>query len=347
MATFSQLPSGKWRVQVRKAGIYKAATFATKREAREWSTAIEAQANAVAAGGYAPVPKSSTVADLIDKYTETFSKAPGRSKSATLAMLKRDLGKTNLAKLNSITLRNFIDDRQAAGAGGVTIAGDLSTLSAVLKWGKHSRQLDLPDRLAMDARASLAHRGMNTRGNERTREPTDDELRQLYQLWDSSRLQKVPMTVICKFALATGMRQAEICRLDIADLDRAAKTIIIRDRKDPKQKIGNDQTVPLLPDAWAIVEPMIEGRNDGYLFPYNEKSVSTAFTRACQKVKPVIVDLHFHDLRHRATASFFRMGLDIPQVSLLTGHKTWTMLRRYTKITASDVHDKVNKPKAE
>ena len=58
MASFSQLASGKWRVQVRKSGIYKGATFNTKREARDWSTAIEAQANHVAAGGYAPVPKA-------------------------------------------------------------------------------------------------------------------------------------------------------------------------------------------------------------------------------------------------------------------------------------------------
>ena len=138
MATFSQLPSGKWRVQVRKAGVYKAATFTTKREAREWSTAIEAQASHVAAGGYAPVPKAATLGDLIDKYTETFTKEPGRSKAATLAMLKRELGKVNLGKLNAITLRNFIDDRQAAGAGGVTIAGDLSTVAADRKltvWG--------------------------------------------------------------------------------------------------------------------------------------------------------------------------------------------------------------------
>ena len=343
MATFSQLPSGKWRVQVRKAGIYKAATFTTKREARDWSTAIEAQANHVAAGGYAPVPKTATVGDLIDKYTETFTKEPGRSKSATLAMLKRQLGKVSLSKLNSITLRNFIDDRQAAKAGGVTIAGDLSTLSAVLKWGKHSRQLDLPERLAMDARASLVHRGLNTRSAERDREPTEDELQRLYAHWSGNHWQKIPMTMICQFAIATGMRQAEICRLDIADLDRTAKTIIIRDRKDPKQKIGNDQTVPLLPAAWAIVEPLLEDRTQGYLFPFNEKSVSTAFTRGCQNVDPPIVDLHFHDLRHKATASFFRMGLDIPRVSLLTGHKTWTMLRRYTKITAADVHGIINK----
>jgi hypothetical protein len=31
------------------------------------------------------------------------------------------------------------------------------------------------------------------------------------------------------------------------------------------------------------------------------------------------------------------MGLTIPQVAMLTGHKTWVMLRRYTNITPNDV----------
>lgn len=321
--------------------MYRNATFSTKREGREWSTAIEAQANHVAAGGFAPVPKSSTVADLIDKYTETFTKTPGRTKASTLAMLKREIGKVKLASLNAVVLRDFIDRRQEAGAGGVTIAGDLSFLSAVLKWGKHARHLDLPDRLALEARASLTHRGLDTRSKERSREPTDDELARLYQHWDNPR-QRVPMTMLCQFALATGMRQGEICGLEIDDLNRKEKTIIIRDRKDPKNKIGNDQTVPLLPAAWDIVEPLIQGRDSGYLFPFQADSVSAAFTRGCQNVEPPIADLHFHDLRHKATASFFRMGLDIPRVALLTGHKTWAMLRRYTKITADDVHASIN-----
>ena len=50
MPTFSQLPSGKWRVQVRRAGIYRAATFPTKREARDWAAGIESQAHHIAAG---------------------------------------------------------------------------------------------------------------------------------------------------------------------------------------------------------------------------------------------------------------------------------------------------------
>ena len=345
MATFSQLPSGKWRVQVRRSGIYRAATFETKREAKDWASVVESQAHHIAASGFAPIPKGATVADLIDKYTETVSKEYGKTKTATLAMLQRELGKVKLSNLNNLVLRDFIDRREEAGAGGVTIAADLSYLSAVLKWARHARHLDVSEHLAMEARASLAHRGLITRSQERDREPTDEELNRLYAHWGSNSRQKIPMTMLCKFALATGMRQGEICRLEIEDLDRTEKTIIIRDRKDPKNKQGNDQKVPLLPDAWAIVEPLIRYRASGFLFPYQAFSVSTAFTRSCQALDPPIVDLHFHDLRHRATASFFRMGLDIPRVALLTGHKTWGMLRRYTAIKPSDIHDAIEKAK--
>lgn len=343
MAAFSQLPSGKWRAQVRKAGIYRNATFGTKREAKAWAEGQEAQINHIATSGVAPIPKNATVADLIDKYTETISKTYGKTKTATLAMLVRELGKVKLVNLNALVLRDFIDRREDHGAGGVTIAADLSYLSAILKWARHARQLDINERLALDARASLSHRGLNTRGAERSREPTDDELSRLYTLWDNNPRQSVPMSLLCRFALATGMRQGEICRLEIGDIDRENKTIVIRDRKDPRNKQGNHQTVPLLPEAWAIVEPLIQDpKNHGFLFPYQADSVSAAFTRGCQGVEPVIVDLHFHDLRHRATASFFRMGLDIPRVAIMTGHKTWGMLRRYTKITANDVHDAIN-----
>jgi integrase len=340
MAAFSQLPSGKWRAQVRHRGFYKAATFPLKRDAEKWAAEAERQAATVTAGGFAPVPKAATVSDLIDQYTKTVpaAKTAGRTKTATLAMLKREIGHTPLSALNAVVLRDFIDRRSAFGAGGVTIAGDLSFLSGILKWARHARHLDVPERLALEARASLKHRGLNTRGVERDREPTDAELGRLYAHWGSRPRQKIDMTRLCRFALATGMRLGEICRIEAADVDAAAKTVIIRDRKDPRRKLGNNQTVPLLPDAWEIVAPMLEAAEGGRLFPVNEGSASTAFTRACAALDPPIIDLHFHDLRHRATSQFFRLGLDIPRVALLTGHKTWAMLRRYTDIKPADVH---------
>ena len=342
MATFSQLPSGKWRAQVRRAGLYRAATFATKREAKDWAVGIESQAAHIQAGGFAPVPKTATVADLIDKYTETQAKAGGRTKAATLAMLRRDLGKVKLSALSAVVLRDFIDRRAEAGAGGVTIAADLSFLSAVLKWARYARQLDVPERLALEARESLKHRGLDTRSRERDREPTDAELQRLFAHWAARPRQRIDMPLLCRFALATGMRLGELCSLRVEDVNREARTVVIRDRKDPRNKAGNNQTVPLLADAWELLEPLVNGRTAGPVFDVMAASASTAFTRACQVVEPPIVDLHFHDLRHRATAQFFRMGLDIPRVALLTGHKTWAMLRRYTEIKPADVHAAVH-----
>jgi integrase len=252
-------------------------------------------------------------------------------------MLKADqLGRVKLSAVSALTFRDFVDRRVKAGAGGVTIAGDLSTMSAVLKWGRHARRLDLPVQLAMDARRDLPYRGLKTRSRERDREPTDAELSRLYAHWDANPRQRIDMTTICRFALATAMRQDEVCRIQIEDIDQIGKTVVIRDRKDPREKQGNDQTVPLLPAAWAIVLPAIKGRSAGPVFPVNGKSVSTAFTRACAALG--IVDLHFHDLRHRATADLFRQGLDIPRVALMTGHKTWAQLKRYTNIKPADVH---------
>ena len=205
------------------------------------------------------------------------------------------------------------------GAGGVTIAADLSFLSSVLKWARHSRRLDIPVRLALEARESLKHMGLTTRSSERSREPTDAELDQLYTYWAQNPRQIIDMTIMVKFALATGMRQGEIARIKVEDVNRRFRTVLIRDRKDPKKKHGNNQVVPLLGDAWEILEPYLSNRMRGSIFGVKEASVSAAFTRACKQLG--IQDLRFHDLRHKATADFFRNGLEIPHVALMTGHK--------------------------
>lgn len=315
--------------------MYRGETFTLKRDAQAWAQQIEVQAEHIVASGYQPVPEGYSVGDLIDGYACECNMG-GRTKQATHAMLNRELGSISLKRLNSIHLRDFIDRRQQAGAGGVTIAADLSFFGAILKWGKHSRRMDLPTDLVRDARRDLSARKVSTRSVERDREPTSTELERLYAYWRDNKRQTIPMATLCAFALATAMRQEEICSIQLEDVNVEKRTVIIRDRKDPRKKEGNHQTVPLLPAAWAIVEPILSERKVGRIFPYAAASVSTAFTRACAKLG--IDDLHFHDLRHKATGDLFRLGLEIPQVALITGHKTWTQLKRYTHTKAEDVH---------
>jgi integrase len=341
MPTFTQLPSGRWRVQVRRGGAYKAATFDRKHDAEDWGREVESRANPVAVKGFATPPTHATLADLIEQYQDLHAREPRKTRLATLIRLKADpLGRVRLRSLNALHFRDFTDRRQAGGAGGVTIAGDLSTISTVLKWGRHARRLDLPVELASDARRDLPYRGLKTRGTEREREPTDAELARLYSHWQNDR-QRIPMETLCRFALATAMRQDEICRLEIEDVHPVDRTVVIRDRKDPRERARNDQTVPVLEEAWALMLPALRDRSSGKVFPYRAASVSAAFTRACKRLG--IEDLHFHDLRHRATAELIRMGLDLPRVALMTGHKTWAQLKRYTSIQPADVHAAIAK----
>ncbi|MEA3276569.1 MAG: site-specific integrase [Pseudomonadota bacterium] len=338
MATITKLTSGKWRVQVRRKGFYRAGTFTRKRDAQDWATEIEAQISHVGAGGYAR-PRGATLADLIKLYREQVS-IRGRTKDACLGRLSARLGTVKLESLSPVHLRDFIDRRAGEGAGGVTIAQDMSFLATVLDWGRHVRQIDIDPELARDARRSLKHRKMSTRGRHRDRIPTEAELDRLTTFWADNRRQQIPMGVIVRFAAASAMRLGEICRIQAEDVDQQRRTVIIRDRKDPRHKEGNDQVVPLLPDAWDIVQRRVQEHPTGRLFPYSADSVSTAFTRACKRLG--IKDLHFHDLRHYGTVLLFRQGLDIPRVAMITGHKSWENLKRYSNLQPEDVHEKAS-----
>jgi integrase len=118
--------------------------------------------------------------------------------------------------------------------------------------------------------------------------------------------------------------------------------LTIRDRKDPRQKKGNDQRIPLLAvsgyDAFALIEEQrsVRGNEDDRIFPFNHRSAGTAFTRAVRDLK--IEDLHFHDLRHEGTSRLFEAGFPIQHVALVTGHKDWKMLRRYTHLKPESLH---------
>jgi integrase len=100
---------------------------------------------------------------------------------------------------------------------------------------------------------------------------------------------------------------------------------MIRDRKDPKQKIGNNQIVPLLPDALKIVSDRRERLGgSGRIFPHQSTAISQRWFSACKACK--IEDLHFHDLRHAAITNLFKYGLGIPEVALISGHRSWRQL---------------------
>jgi integrase len=346
MASITKLASGSWRVQVRHKGRYVSESFQRREDARRWATDIEGRIDRGELATSARARGVTTFADLIDLHVADMSdvgKAPGRSKDATLLMLKRELGKLKMTQLDRELIVQFGRKRAAQGAGPVTLSMDVGAIRLVLSHAAAVHGLPVSIEQVDLGRIALKRLGLVGKSNPRDRRPTDDELAKLVAHFDDNPRQLIPMGRIIKFAVATAMRQEEICRVTWSDLNERTKMLTIRDRKDPREKKGNDQRIPLLAvtgyDAMALIEEQraIRSNADDRIFPCNHKSVSNVFTRACQALR--IEDLHFHDLRHEGASRLFEAGFAIHQVSLVTGHKDWKMLRRYTHLKPESLHD--------
>lgn len=117
----------------------------------------------------------------------------------------------------------------------------------------------------------------------------------------------------------------------VADIDLTQGEAIVRDMKNPGDKLGNDTRVTLPTEALEIVRHRLATcPGDALLFGGHPDTISTAFTRACTLLG--IEDLHFHDLRHDGISRLFELGWSIPRVATVSGHRTWASLKRYTHI---------------
>jgi len=68
MATISKLPSGKYRAQVRRQGVYRAQTFARKIDAQGWAVEIERAIESGSARGVMRPAAGMTVANVVEAY---------------------------------------------------------------------------------------------------------------------------------------------------------------------------------------------------------------------------------------------------------------------------------------
>ena len=338
MAAFQKLPSGNWRALIRRKGNYASETFRRRRDAERWALEMERRVDRGESVSAKRPGHISTFGDLVDLHIADMLEVKRplrRSKAYSLRKLKDHLGRTAFNKLQREKLIDYGRFRAKAGAGPVTLAAELSYINTIITHAAAVHGIAISKEPVDLARVALRRLGLVGRGTERDRRPTQAELDGIVEHLEGNDRQLIPVARIVRFAVATAMRQAEICQIRWADVDDRRRTVVVRDRKDPQRKIGNHQRVPLVDltgyDAWALLQGQkLVSHNEKFIFPYDGRSVGAAFRRACRSLN--IEDLHFHDLRHEATSRLFEAGLSIERVALVTGHKDWKMLRRYTHL---------------
>ena len=325
------------RVKREGAQVYQESqTFARKQAAQAWVRKREAELDQPGAIDRAN-RTGATVKEMIERYMVEMEKARplGKTKLATLKTISESyLGQVNDQDVNSQILVEYAIWRMGPEGGGVlpqTAGNDLAHLGAVLSIARPAWGYAVDPHAMSDARKVLRKLGYNMRSRERDRRPTLDELDKLlthFQGIQAYRPTSINMLKMAAFALFSTRRQEEITRIKWADLDEEGQRVLVRDMKNPGQKIGNDVWCHLPPEAWAILQSMPKKADE--IFPYSAESTSTSWTRACKFLG--IDDLHFHDLRHEGVSRLFEMDWDIPRVASVSGHRDWNSMRRYTHL---------------
>ncbi len=330
----------RWRALVRKGGTARCMTFATRQMAQGWAATIEGEIEQLKASGFLK-PSGLTVGDLIDRYNRELYplKRWSASKSRDLRTLKREFGTDLVTNLDHSRIVEVFTDMHNKGAGGVGVSARIGYLITVMTTAANLWRLGVPLDAVRGARAALKAVGMITASKQRDRRVSDAEIERVIKHLETMHT-ALPMRDLIHFAVASAMRVSEICRIRWADLNETDKTIKVRDRKHPQKKIGNDSDVPLLSfsghDAFEIV--MRQPRTKECIFPFNCRTVGKYFIDAALFLE--IEDLNFHDLRHEAVSRMFesKHKYSIPEVALVSGHRDWGQLRRYTNLRAADLH---------
>jgi len=327
------------RLRKGKAVLHREAkTFMHRAAAEKWAKARE-----VALENPGELARSqfgeATLKSLIRWYIDDFRELSKwqRTKQSQLEFLeKHPIGAKNALGLTSAALVDHVRLRRMRGAGPATASNDLTWIGVVLRAAKSIKQLPVRAEIVDDARDACRELRLIGKSRRRDRRPTPDELAKLDAYFSRrDRRSDMPMRDIMWFAIHSARRQAEICRLEVADNDEKTRTGLVRNAKHPTSKEGNDRRFKYTAEAWEIVARQPEG--NALIFPYDSRSVGAAFTRACKILG--IKGLRFHDLRHEGTSRLFERGYQIHEVAQFTLHDSWNELKRYTNLRPEHTRD--------
>ena len=234
---------------MRRKGKYVNETFLRRKDAELWALEVERRIDRAEPAMAQRSRDAKTIGDLIKLHREDLREVGrriGRSKSASLTLLEHRLGRFRISELDRERLIQFGKARAHEGAGPVTLGIDLGYIKTILSHAAAVHGVVVSTEPIALARIALTRLGLVGKGNERDRRPTQDELDRLVAAFYANRAQQIPVGRIIRFAVATAMRQDEICRIEWPDFYPAERMLLIKDRKDPRRKNGNNQRIPLL-----------------------------------------------------------------------------------------------------
>ncbi len=351
MATIRNRGPYQWQAIVKRKGIGSTSkTFLSRKDAEDWSKVTEAE---MIRGHYIARKdaEKTTLRELIERYRETeLPTKRGKHFGPALTLLDDEFGKLALSAITSKKVAGFRDKRTKAGKSASTVRKEINLLSRLIDLAGKEWGITLPSNPC-----KMVSRPRENNARERRLNP--DEERYLLAACAPH------LALLVRLALETAARLGELLAIRWDDVDLKRRVVLLRGIDGRGTK--NSDAFRAVPLSSAGVSVLRELRAmprsiDGRVFywwkasdSFNKTWVRTVnrarktyledYGNAGRKPdKGFLVDLRFHDLRHEATSRLFERGVfDSMEVASITGHKTLSMLKRYTHLRAEDLAKKM------
>jgi integrase len=322
----------KWQARVqRKDQPSVAKSFSNKFDALKWARSVESQLDL---GTLAPKQTMPRLMPMVERYVDEVTplkKGKSQERYRANQFRKTKLADMQLDKITGKVVAQYRDARLKEVSPN-TVRLELAFLSVVFEqcrkeWGlavsNPIRQIRMPKP-----------------GNPRQRRLEAGEEEALLQACKESGAHYLQTFVI--LAIETGMRFGELAGVAWVNVNLEKRTIYLPDTKN-----GSPRTVPLSTRALSAIQTQPRSIG-GRLFLAKSGSIRSAFLIALKKAqgsqpdsKKFLRDLRFHDLRHEAVTRLFEKGLNPIEVGMVSGHKTLSMLQRYTHLRSEELVDKL------
>jgi integrase len=323
MATIDQRGKKSWRARVRLPGYkLKTRTFDTRAQAEIWAERIERELH-IGNDTIPNVAAEPTLAEALERYEREITKdkkSHEQERRRIAQWCRRPLSKLKLSKLSPQHFVTFRNERINAGTKRSTVRLDLALISHLFTIARKEWGMGYLANPITDVRQLKADKW-------RDRRLSAEEFERFERALDSGYNRVIAINI--RFALETAARKGELLKLLWRDIDLKRRVMTLRDTKN-----GDDRRVPLTQKAIELLEQLPRGDGERVF-----RTTSDAITAAWRRIvlRAEIEDFRYHDLRHEATSRLFERGLEIMEVQRITGHKTLSMLLRYTQMNVDRI----------
>jgi integrase/recombinase XerC len=287
----------------------------------------------------APEPTPRAAAALA-AFLEHLSRERGRSPHTVrayrgdLAGLLAEVG--DLADLDLPALRRWLARAHAAGAGRATLARRAAAVRTFTAWARRTGWLtDDPGARLVSPRPRPGLPVV----------PRADQVAAVLDAAGSGAAEAEPValrdTLVLELLYATGVRVAELCGLDLDDVDEGRRTLRVLGKGDRERTVVYGAAAGRALRRWSELgrpalarstspPALLLGVRGGRLDP---RVAREAVHRAVTAV-PGVPDIGPHGLRHAAATHLMDGGADLRHVQELLGHAQLSTTQLYTHVTA-------------